>query len=58
MLGSSKRDREDTIIKKEEQKKREKVKAKQELHQRKRKKKNKPKNAIFSKTHVGLNNLP
>jgi hypothetical protein len=37
MSGSSKRDREDPIIKKEEPKMREKVKAKQELHQRKRK---------------------
>jgi hypothetical protein len=37
MLGSSKRDREDPIIKKEEQKVREKVKAKEELQQRKRK---------------------
>jgi hypothetical protein len=56
MFGSSKRDREDPIIKKEEQKKRKKVKAKQELHQR-GKQKNKPKNMIFSKTHVGFKNL-
>jgi hypothetical protein len=56
MLGNSKRDREDPIIKKEEKKRGEKTKPNKNIKER-GKQKNKPKNAIFSKTHVGFKNL-
>jgi hypothetical protein len=58
MLGSSKRDKEDPIIKKENKKREKKSKPNKNFIKERGKQKNKPKNTIFSKTHVGLKTRP
>lgn len=58
MLGRSKRDREDPITRKKNKKRGKKSKPNKNFIKERGKQKNKPKNVIFSKTHLGFKNLP
>jgi hypothetical protein len=57
MLVSSKRDREDPITTKKNKKRGKKSKPNENFIKERGKQENKPKNMIFSKTHVGFKNL-